>query len=66
MERPWRKFSIEPKTPQIAHLDLLYAILVEKQALQLGEVVQAFYLLDAVILQPEAFQVHILLQVLNL
>ena len=66
VERPWRKFSIDSIHPQFAHLNFLNTVLMEKQALQLGEVVQALYLLDTVILQPEAFQVNILIQVLNL
>ena len=48
------------------HRYLLDPVVMEEEAFEEGEVVEPLDALDAVVLQPEALQVRVLLQVLNL
>ena len=49
-----------------SHCYLLDSVVVKKEAFEEAEVVEPLDGLDAVVLQPEALQVSVLLQVLNL
>ena len=50
----------------IGHRYVLDSVVVEEEAFEEAEVVEPLDRLDAVVLEPEALQVSVLLQVLNL